>query len=40
MRYYSDIPTDEQIQQRENRAEERSSMLADNRDEDDHDHYD
>ena len=37
---YSDVPTDELIQLWKDTAEERSSMLEDNRDEDDQDHYD
>lgn len=37
---YSNVPTNELIQQWKNTAEERGSMLEDNRDEDDQDHYD
>jgi len=37
---YSKIPTDELIQRWKDTAEERASMLEDNRDEDDQDHYD
>jgi len=37
---YSDVPTDELIQRWKDTAEERGSMIEDNRDEDDQDHYD
>ncbi|HLF83634.1 MAG TPA: hypothetical protein VI837_05610 [Blastocatellia bacterium] len=37
---YSNVPTDELVQRWKDTAEERGSMLEDNRDEDDQDHYD
>lgn len=40
MRYYSNLPTDDLIQRWKDTANERGSMLEDNRDEDDQEHYD
>jgi len=37
---YSDVSTDELIEAWKDTAQERASMLEDNRDEDDQDHYD
>lgn len=37
---YSDVSTDELIEAWKYTAQERASMLEDNRDEDDQDHYD